>query len=108
MEDTHEENSTMHASAPIADEHMHEADVSQHGLVDMLDFDVLVNCTTALENNFASLNENVTKMSNLLKELICSQALGIPVVSPKNDVGHETTSSRGPSPSFKAAESLVS
>ena len=69
MEDTHEGNPTMHAIAPIADEHMHEAKVSEHGLIDMLDFNFLVNCTMTLENSFASLNENVTKMSNLLKEL---------------------------------------
>ena len=72
VEDTHEENPTMHASAPIAYEHMHEADVSQHGLVDMLDFNFLVNRMTTLENDFASLNENMTKMSDLLKELICN------------------------------------
>ena len=53
VEDTHEEDdATMHASAPIADEPMHEADVSQHGLVDMLDFNFLVNCTTTLEKSF--------------------------------------------------------
>ena len=68
VEDTHEENPTMHASEPIADEHMHEADVSQHDLVDMLDFNFLVNRMTTLKKSFASLNENVTKMSDLLKD----------------------------------------
>ena len=82
VEDTHEENPTMHASAPIVDEHMHEADVSQHGLVDMLDFNFLVNRTTTLENSFVALNKNVTKMSDLLEELIRSLVLGVPMVSP--------------------------
>ena len=74
VEDTHEEDdATMHAIAPIVDEPMHEAYVSQPRLVDILDFSFLVNHTTTLEKVFASLNENVIKMSNLLKQLICSQ-----------------------------------
>ena len=57
VENTHEEDdATMHASAHFANEPMHEVDVSQHGLVDMLDFNFLVNCTTILENIFASLS----------------------------------------------------
>ena len=89
------------SSAPIVEQAMHDTGVSQHGLVDMFDFNFLVNHTTTLENSFASLNENVTEMSNLLKELICSQALGVPIVSPKNGVTHGATSSRGPSPSVR-------
>ena len=72
-----------------------------------LDFNFLVNRTATLEKSFASLNENVTKMSDLLKELIRSQALGVPVVSPENDVGHGTTLSGGPSLSIKAANLLL-
>ena len=54
VEDTHEENPTRHASAPIANEHMHEADVSQHGLVDMLDFNILANCTMTLKKHLGA------------------------------------------------------
>ena len=108
MEDTHNEGeATMHASAPPVDAFMPDVDVSEHSFVDMLDFNFLVTRTSTLEKGFASLNENVTKMSDLLKELVGSQALGVSMVSPADGAAHGATSSGDPSPSVKAAESLA-
>ena len=40
--------------------------MADHGFVDMVEFGFLVSRTAALEKNLNALNENVTKMTDLL------------------------------------------
>lgn len=48
--------------------HMHELDVDGHGLVAMHEFGLLTgSCTSTLEKEFNALNEDMTKVSELLK-----------------------------------------
>ena len=48
-------------------------------LWDMVEFGFLVSRTSALEKNLSALNENVTKMTDVLQQLVCQQASGVPV-----------------------------
>ena len=59
---------------------MDEVEATDHGFVDMVEFGFLVSRTSALEKNLSALNENVTKMTDLLQQLVCQQASGIPVI----------------------------
>ena len=53
--------------------------MTDHGFVDMVEFGFLVSRTSALEKNLYALNENVTKMTDLLQQLVHQQASGVPV-----------------------------
>ena len=62
--------------------------------VDMQDFSKLVARTSTIEKNLRDINENVTKLTEMLKQLVHQQALSVPVdvhvggnrqVSPKLD-----------------------
>ena len=58
---------------------MDEVEVADHGFVDMVEFGFLVSRTSALEKNLSALNENVTKMTDLLQQLV--RHLGITCTS---------------------------
>ena len=59
---------------------MDEVEATDHGFVDMVEFRFLVSRTSALEKNLCALNENVTKMNDLLQQLVHQQASGIPIM----------------------------
>ena len=78
VHDEHAENDP-HASM---DTHMDDdLALGDHSFVDLHDFNFLVTRTATLETQVKTMNKNLTKMSDLLKELVRSNTLGNPGVS---------------------------
>ena len=49
---------------------MLDVDLDDHGLVDTQEFNFLITRTTVLENQIKQVNENLTKVTNLLNDLV--------------------------------------
>ena len=87
---------------------MDEVELTDHGFVDMVEFGFLVSRTSTLEKNFSALNENVTKMTDLLQQLVCQQASGVPVTPMATSGAVEPTLFAGLPQGAEAAGSLGS
>ena len=51
-----------------------DPDLGDHGLVDMVDFCLLQMCTTCLESHIASINQNLTDLTTLVKNIMINPA----------------------------------
>lgn len=60
-----------------ADEYAFDPNLGSHGLVDMVDFQILVNCTTILEGDVTILNHNAIKLSTLVNKLVQYMITGV-------------------------------
>ena len=88
--DTHKEQDThlrdpqgswveMHVDQTMADEAL-APNLGDHGLVDMVDFCLLQMHTACLESHIASINPNLTDLTNLVKNIVINLAFMAPII----------------------------
>ena len=86
--DTHEEQDThlrdpqgswveIHVDQTMAEEAL-DPGLGDHGLVDMADFCLLQTRTVCLESHIASINQNLTDLTNLVKNIVINPAFRAP------------------------------
>ena len=87
MTSSHQE---VHVEGGDANVHVHgdpveismaDVDLDDHGLVDQQEFNFLVTRTAVLEKQLKQVNENLSKVTNLLNDLVRGQAMGTSRVS---------------------------
>ena len=63
----------IHVDQTMANEEL-DLGLGDHGLVDMVDFCLFQTCTTCLESHIASINQNLTDLTNLVKNIVINPA----------------------------------